>query len=189
MQGILTDTRKIFSIKEGVYHAGWILPGHQGPGPEAPRLTEAKTFDGKEWPAGEFDPEWVRPDEEVIMMGHHHDTGRMYYSLRADIATDINDTNGTVDTETLAAYDLQLHPTLPAEIYEWLRDSSTDMTQWYRIHGLQGGSTERFSQAFPNADAIKAALKANPNSLTEFLSRDAESTDEVMALFGAVKES
>jgi hypothetical protein len=189
MQGPLKDTRKIFSINDGVFHIDWILPGHQGPGPEAPRLTEAKTFEGTEWPVGDFDPEWVRPDEEVIMMGHHHDTGRIYFSLRDDIPTDINVTGGRLDEETLAAYDLQLHPTLSAEIYTWLRDEATDMTQWYRIHGLIGGADERFKQAFPTAEAIRSALAANPNSLTEFLSRDAESTDEVMTLFGAVKQS
>ena len=189
MQGPLTNKRKIFSIKEGVFHIDWILPGHQGPGPEAPRLTEAKTYEGKEYLIGDFDPEWVRPDEEVIMMGHHHDTGRMYYSLRDDIPTDINETSGRLDAETLAAYDLQIHTTLSVEIYEWIRDNSPDMPSWYRIHGLLGASSERFNQAFPTAETIRAALAANPNAIAEFLARDAESTDEVMALFGAVKES
>ena len=174
----LVDARKLFTITT-VYDENFVFPGATLGGPEAPRLTAAKTVGDKEYPVGDFDPEWVAPDDENIPLGELD--GRFYYSIRADINSDIEslgDIGDELDPQTLA--------TVPAELYQKL----AELPAVVAIKRERGLSTKEqmYITLFPTASALQSALRDNPEVVTEFLQQQDEEESQFLSKLGIVKE-
>jgi hypothetical protein len=174
----LVDTRKLFTITT-VYDENFLFPGSSLPGPEAPRLTVAKTIGEKEYPVGDFDPEWVKPDTENIYLGELE--GRFYYSIRADIDSSI-ETLGDIGDEV----DPQTLDTVTAELYAKLAELPAVIAIRKEL-GL-GNKEEMYKALFPNATALQTALANNPEVVTEFLQQQDEDEAQFLAKLGIVKE-
>jgi hypothetical protein len=174
----LVDARKLFTITT-VYDENFLFPGSTMPGPQAPRLTVAKTVGDKEYAVGDFDPEWVQPDEENITLGEID--GRFYYSIRADIDSSI-ETLGDIGEEI----DPQTLTTVSEELYNKLATSTFLQSVRYQM-GLS--SREHMYRAmFPTADALQSALRDNPQVVTEFLQQQDEDEAQFLAKLGIIKE-
>jgi hypothetical protein len=181
MRQKFTSPRKLFSTVDQGHTEGFDFPGRHLPGPEAPRLTEDKTYDGRNFYAGDFDPEWQYPDEENTFLGSYN--GRMYHSIRGDISTDLADL-GPDPTPM----DPQTHATVSQDVYNYL-STSPFLIDVFAVYGLQGTADSRLRDMFPNAAALKSAIDKNPNIITEFFSQDANSVDQVMAALGVVLDN
>ena len=176
---MLIDARKLFSITT-VYDPEFVFPGSHLPGPEAPRLTEEKTFNDKVYPVGEFDPEWRKPDTENIFLGEID--GRFYYSIRDDLSTaaeDLGDITENVDPQT--------HETVSEELYNRLAKSSY-ISDVFKGEGFGGNSEDRFKTMFPDAASLKSALTSNPEMVEQFIATEQETNETVLGKLGIVKE-
>jgi len=174
----LVDARKLFTITT-FYDENFLFPGSSMPGPEAPRLTVAKTVDGKQYAIGDFDPEWVHPDEENITLGEID--GRFYYSIRADIDSSIEtlgDIGEEVDPQTLTEVSEELYAKLAASPY---------VVSIRRELGL-GNREEMYKTMFPTAAALQSALQDNPQVVTEFLQQQDDDEAQFLAKLGIIKE-
>lgn len=173
----LTAPRKLYSIKTGVFDENYIHPGFSLPGPEIPRLTEEKIVDGITHPVGAPDPEWVAPDEVSIHIGTAE--GRDYYSIRADISTDVA-TLGEYEV-----YDPQDHETVDDATFEILR-ISPQLQYIFRQEGVKTDE-ERFREAFPTFASIKEAIIKDPQGVADFLAQDLIVDTDVLAKLGVHK--
>lgn len=175
---MLTDPRKLFSITT-VYDAGFIFPGSTLPGPEAPRLTEPKQFNGVTYNAGDFDPEWRRPDIENIYLGEYD--GRFYYSIREDVVADPA-ALGTYDVE---AVDPQIHTTVSRELANQIAKSSY-LADVYNAEGMPVGGVSSFDRLFPTSEALQSALLKNPEVVQKAIAASQTTADEVLVKLGVV---
>lgn len=175
---MLTDARKLFSITT-TYDPNFLFPGSTLPGPEAPRLTAPKEFDGKTWAEGDFDPEWKKPDTENIYLGEFD--GRFYYSIRADISTEL-DTLGEIGDEV----DPQTHADVPAELYDTLHNSAF-ISHVLKEEGVTTTADQRFNAMFPNMGSLKSAVVDHPEIIAQFLETEEATSATVMAKLGVVK--
>jgi len=174
----LVDVRKLFTITT-VYDKNFLFPGSALPGPDAPRLTAAKTIGDKEYFIGDFDPEWVKPDVENIPLGEVD--GRFYYSIRGDIDTNIDalgDIGIDVDPQTLSI--------VSTELYDKLSELPS-IADIRREFGLISKDV-LYKELFPNATALKTALTDNPQAITEFMQQQDEEYAEFLAKLGIIKE-
>lgn len=172
---MLKDTRKLFSITT-TYDPNFLFPGSWLPGPDAPRLTEAKTVGDITYPAGELDPEWTRPDTDNISFGEVN--GRFYYSVRADMCGDVSDLGADLTN------DPQYHDSVSQELMDQLSASPfiSDV-----LHEEGGGRRdERFRALFPTADSLASAMQSNPEMVQTFLEQEAQTAAQIMAKLGVV---
>lgn len=176
----LKDQRKLFTITT-FYDENFRFPGSTLPGPEAPRLTEPKTIEDRTYGIGDFDPEWVYPDIDNLSLGEYG--GRFYYSIRADIPTDIS---------TLGNFDERVDPKVLTSVSKELYDAILEMPSLKDIkitQGLYNSAEEAFAKEYPTLEDLQKGLKDNPNLVTDFNSIYENKVQEVLSKLGIVLQS
>lgn len=176
----LKDQRKLFTITS-FYDENFKFPGSDLPGPEAPRLTEPKLIDDREFLIGDFDPEWVSPDIDNMSLVEFG--GRFYYSIRADIST---------DPSTLGNFDERVDPKVLTSVSQELYDcivASPSFIQIKNTEGLYHSAEEAFSIQYPTLADLQKGLKDDPNLVEDFNADYDKKVSDLLSLLGIVLES
>jgi hypothetical protein len=177
---MLRDKRKLFTITT-VYDPNFIFPGASLPGPEAPRLTEAKSYNEREYGVGDFDPEWIAPDIDNLSLGEYN--GRFYYSIRDDIPTELS-TLGNF-TENV---DPKVLTTVPQDVYDAILDMPS-LRDIKIMEGLYSSAEEAFSKQYPTLEDLQKGLKDDPNLVTDFNTTYEKKVSDVLVKLGIVLQS